>query len=660
MSRRRTPRATDQPPRHLDGSDPWKKQDVKAAIAQRLNDTGEHFDDDFFDDYVNPYTGIGDWTQDKMYGGSQAGLGFVVQFISAVGAENRWRGSDLGARIVETIPDEMTREGWEVSVQPSDKDGEDEADPKDEGALGDKPEPDDPVTDAFGGAPPPGMGAAQFGLPPPKPQMPPVDDEGAEIEEEIEGALEELGVVEAIKEALDYERAYGGSAILIGADDGTRDMARPLDEENITEVKWLNVLQGGYDGEIVAWSYYRDPTSPKYGMPEIYMVRNLGVPIARVGVPGEPAQPAEKSFGSGAANSLLFWVHESRLLVFPGKSVSRRARVQMRGWGDSLFTRVDTVLSQFGQTWAGIANMMSSFVQDVLKMSGNATKMSMGDKAAKGNPLTNRARIIQRTKSIARMLVIDTDEEYDRKTAPLAGAGDILDKFMLRLAAAADMPVTLLMGQAPAGLNATGASDIRFFYDRIASRQRRTLAPLLKRLIKLLFLSKEGPTDGVEPERWSVKFNSLYQLSQAEQATMRYQVAQTDQIYINGGVTTPEEVAASRFGGSAWSMETTIDFDGRAKMAEQDATDRDAKMKMMSESAKAGVAPHMLPLDHPEHPNNATPPEEPPPKKDNAGELGAVADALKTMREAGVVMDDEKVRALFPDLPIKRVIEGDE
>ena len=52
------------------------------------------------------------------------------------------------------------------------------------------------------------------------------------------------------------------------------------------------------------------------------------------------------------------------------------------------------------------------------------------------------------------------------------------------------------MGQAPAGLNATGDSEIRWFYDRVAARQRRELQPALKRLVKLLFLSKRGPTKG--------------------------------------------------------------------------------------------------------------------------------------------------------------------
>ncbi len=39
------------------------------------------------------------------------------------------------------------------------------------------------------------------------------------------------------------------------------------------------------------------------------------------------------------------------------------------------------------------------------------------------------------------------------------------------------MPVTILMGQSPAGMNATGESDFRWHYDRIKSRQTLHIAP---------------------------------------------------------------------------------------------------------------------------------------------------------------------------------------
>lgn len=631
MARRRaTPEQ--QAPLPFGEQDPWLSPNLREVAADHARKDGDPELAARIDDYVNRLTGLGDYLQDKVLGGSMYGLDFTMRYISGYDAESRWRGSDLGARIVETIPAEMTREGWEVLIQPSEKKGKTEPEGDDpESAALDPTQEDKPSSgvvlpdlkgDAFpnqGGDP-----AAQGGVPPfgagaqPKPSagpLPEIDDEGTEISEALGVKMDELNTIDAVLLALQYQRAYGGGAILIGADDGVQDLAEPLDEENIKAINWLNTFQGGREGEIIAWSYYRDPRAPKYGEPELYMVRNIGVPLEQPGNPrGGVSAP-----GRTAVAEAVFWVHESRLIIFPGTPVSRRARVQMRGWGDSVFTRVDEVLAQYSQTWSGIANLMTDFKLDVLKMSGMSEKMAGGDKASKGNPITKRARLMQQTRSIARMQVIDATEEFDRKVVSVAGVSEVLQQFALRLAAAADMPVTLLMGQAPSGLNATGSSDIRFFYDRIASWQRRVLIPRLKRLVRLIFLSKEGPTQGNEPERWDIRCKSLYQLSEKEQAELRKLDSETDHNRITDGVLSPEEVAASAYGGSEYSSERTIDFDGREQMAAQEAADKQAKLeaqqKIMSESAKAGLSPGQLALNHPEHPNNTTPPEpdKPPP-----------------------------------------------
>src|SRR6185295_691356 len=115
------------------------------------------------DDYVNTLTGIGDHSRDRMLGGRQYGaLDFFVREFTQVDAEARWRGSDLGCRLVEAIPDEMTREGWELSVQPSDDEAdapEEGKDPK--GKPGKPKEEDDVREDAFG--PPDPMAALMGG-----------------------------------------------------------------------------------------------------------------------------------------------------------------------------------------------------------------------------------------------------------------------------------------------------------------------------------------------------------------------------------------------------------------------------------------------------------------------------------------------------------------
>jgi len=356
-------------------------------------------------------------------------------------------------------------------------------------------------------------------------------------------------------------------------------------------VTHLTAFRGGWDGELVAWSYYRDPTKPNYGMPEIYMLRNLGVPIARIPAPGSkltgrdvlPPQAQEYS-------TIISWVHESRLLVFPGKAVSRRARVQMRGWGDSVFTRCAEVLSQYDQTWGGIANLMTDFPQGVLKVEGLTDRlMGKGPTGAQGggaSVVAKKAMSVQMARSIARVMMLDSKDEFSRDTVALTGIADTMEQFALRLAAAADMPVDLLMGQGAGGALNKGDTTYRFFMDRVAARQKKEMLPQLRQLIRWVFRSKEGPTGGREPEKWTVKFCALYQESDKERAERMFQIAQADHIYIQDQVVTPEEVAATRFAGSEYSDgPIVIDFEGRQAMADQDAADKEARQAAMVQSA---------------------------------------------------------------------------
>jgi hypothetical protein len=54
--------------------------------------------------------------------------------------------------------------------------------------------------------------------------------------------LDELGMVQCLREALQYERAYGGAAIFPGANDGSADLTKPLNLDRLKTFDWLTVL----------------------------------------------------------------------------------------------------------------------------------------------------------------------------------------------------------------------------------------------------------------------------------------------------------------------------------------------------------------------------------------------------------------------------------
>ena len=496
------------------------------------------------DGYQNTLTGVGDPTRDKTFGGRFNGPDFVNQLLTGWECQERWRGSDLGGRMVETIPREMVRKGWSVKIQP---------------------EPDEPASDSR---------TDDFPAAPPKaPQHKPEElsrasDDNTAIIEALSKEQERVHLASALELGLSYERNYGGAGILLGVDDGETDLTRPLDWSKVRRINHLTAFRGGWDGELIAWRYYVDPRLPDFGKPEIYQLRNIGVPISSPPAPGEgPGVAQAQTMPRGPGGTLVFYVHESRFILFDGDPKSRWAQVQMRGWGDSIWTRVNEVLSQYCQSWQGVAVLMQELGAPILKMEGFAQFLTAQDGSGLAT-IQARAIAMQMAMSIAKTRILDAKESMERLPTQLAGVAEILREFALRLAAAAGMPFSMLMGQVQGGLGDASKGDISFFDDQIVGLQAKKLVPALRQFIGLQFACSEGVTRGRTPSRWSVTSNPQREMTPSARADYVYKIAQADTANINAGVVTPEEVAATRFGGSEFNDgPIVLDFETRAATA---------------------------------------------------------------------------------------------
>ena len=113
------------------------------------------------------------------------------------------------------------------------------------------------------------------------------------------------------------------------------------------------------------------------------------------------------------------------------------------------------------------------------------------------------------------------------------------------MAGKADIPATRLLGRSPQGMNATGESDLRNYYDRIRSGQQTDLAPTLRPLDMALLASTLGT---VPPEAY-VEWNPLYQMSEKEAADVEKVFADTAEKYANMGVIPDTALTAMVRGG---------------------------------------------------------------------------------------------------------------
>jgi len=354
----------------------------------------------------------------------------------------------------------------------------------------------------------------------------------------------ELSATPRVREAWTWGRLFGGAAIYVVTDEG-RDVPQgeSLDEGSLRRVLALTVLD---KRDLVPNSVYSDPADPRFGTVETYRVNTSGISSSSV---------------------TTATIHETRLVLFGGALTTNREKQTNEGWSLSVLHRPYDVLRSFNTSFQALANILQDASQGIFKMDGLIDMIASGEKGA----VATRMGLVDLQRSVARSLVIDAEkEDFSRATPTLSGYPEALEILMLRLAAAADMPVAVLFGRAPAGLNATGESDRLLWAQSVESEQRQVADPAFSRLAELVFLSSEGPTGGRIPGSWDIAFPSLVHTTQTEEAAIRKLVAETDAIYLREGVLLPEEVAISRFRATGWSSETQIETSDREALLEEE------------------------------------------------------------------------------------------
>lgn len=364
--------------------------------------------------------------------------------------------------------------------------------------------------------------------------------EKVDVSSLVKKALMDLKSPTMTQEAIVWGKVFGGSLMLLGINDG-QDLQEPLNEDNIQSFTHLTVFDRW---EISVRSWYNDSGDEKFGEPKVYEITQNTVPggvILRV--------------GKQATTQAL--VHESRFLRFEGANTNRRRRIRQNGWADSIYIAMEDVLRDFGMTWSSAAHLITDFAQAIFKLKGLGQMLASDTEGL----VIKRLMMMDAARSVTRMVPIDAEhEDFMRQQTPLTGLPDLMELFIIRFAAAARMPVSVLFGVTlKAGMNQSGQSDLDIWRDEISSQQESFLRPLMEKLVRVLFKSVDGPTHGKEPKQWSLEFNSLKQLNEVQEEEKRLAVASRDAIYIDREVLSPEEVAQSRFGGDTYSTETMLD-----------------------------------------------------------------------------------------------------
>lgn len=303
--------------------------------------------------------------------------------------------------------------------------------------------------------------------------------DGADIEK-LEAQEARLQLWPKMAKALKLARLYGGSAIILGMGDARPDLPLEIDRVGLDDLSFIHVASRY---EITAGQVNRDAASPLWG------------------------EPADYTMASSARGQLK--LHPSRVIPFIGAEVPDLSYSQ--GWGDSILQSVDEAVKNAGLAATSIAQLLQEAKVDVFKIPNFMA--SVGDPAYR-DKIIDRISLANQSKSINNGLLMDKEEEWTQKQISFSQLPEVLALYLQIAAGAADIPATRLLGQSPTGMNSTGESDLRNYYDRLAAEQEVYLRPRLERLDEVLIRSALGS----RPPEVHFAFAPLWQISEKEKA----------------------------------------------------------------------------------------------------------------------------------------------
>lgn len=232
-------------------------------------------------------------------------------------------------------------------------------------------------------------------------------------------------------------------------------------------------------------------------------------------------------------------VHASRFVRFGGALTEDLAARQNNSWDDSVLQSAWDAVRGLEAAWEALDTLLNDASVAVFKMPELYTKTASNQ----GEAIQTRFRLLNQIKSYARALLLDTTEEYETVATNFQGVPEAVDRLAQRVSATSGIPVTILLGQAPAGLNATGDSDLRWLNSRLQIERTDELEPGILTIVRAL--CAQDPAFSGDPEALEIVWPELWHPSDLEQAQAYETRQRANSGYIADEVYLPEEVALS-------------------------------------------------------------------------------------------------------------------
>lgn len=327
--------------------------------------------------------------------------------------------------------------------------------------------------------------------------------------EAIQESANGLGVWNQINDTVKWSRLYGG-ALAVMLIDG-QDPSTPL--------RLNTIRKGQFRGLLVLDRWMVEPSledlvqeyGPDLGLPKFYRV-----------TADAPALPKMK-------------IHYSRCLRLEGIRLPYWQRVMENMWGISVLERLYDRMIAFDSATTGAAQLVYKSYLRTFKVENLREIAASGGPALQG--LTQYVNMMARFQSIEGITMIDAKDDFVVDThGAFGGLDEVINQLGQQLSGALQIPLVRLFGQSPAGLNSSGESDLRTYYDNIKNQQKARLGVPVTRIYRAIAAS-----EGIKlPDGFQIDFRSLWQLTDTQKADIAGKVAEAITKTDGAGITTPK------------------------------------------------------------------------------------------------------------------------
>lgn len=325
----------------------------------------------------------------------------------------------------------------------------------------------------------------------------------------VQATLKDLAIWQSLNLTAKWARLYGGCIAMMLIEG--QDPSTPLRVQTIAKGQFKGLLV------LDRWMI-----QPSLQMPIKDYGPNLGKPMYYDVVADAQAIPRMR-------------IHHSRVIRLEGDELPYYQVIAENGWGLSVIEPLYDRLVAFDSTTQGAAQLVYKAHLRTVKVQKLREVLAAG--GAPFEALIRQFEMIRVMQTNEGLTLLDGEDEFEAHQYTFSGLSDIMLQFAQQLSGALQIPLTRLFGQSPAGLNATGESDMRNYYDGIKAKQEKVLRRPLTTLFDVVTMS----TLGAKPDgKFDFEFNPLWQLTDTEKVDVADKVSTAVERVESAGIISPQ------------------------------------------------------------------------------------------------------------------------